>query len=61
MGADRADPRAEDYRDLAADIAKAKPDAVYFGGGEESNAVQLWRDLHEANPNALLIGQTGCS
>jgi branched-chain amino acid transport system substrate-binding protein len=59
VGTDRADPRADDYRDLAADIAKTKPDAIYFGGGEESNAQQLWRDLHQANPNALLIGSDG--
>jgi branched-chain amino acid transport system substrate-binding protein len=59
VGTDRVDPRAEDYRDLAEDIAKTNPDAIYFGGGEESNAVQLWRDLHAANPNALLIGADG--
>ena len=50
------DPRADDYRDLAREIAETRPDAVYFGGGEASNALRLWRDLSAALPDALLIG-----
>ena len=34
VGADRMDPRADEYRDLAAEIAKTRPDAIYFGGAE---------------------------
>jgi branched-chain amino acid transport system substrate-binding protein len=56
VGADRMDPRADDYVDLAAEIAKARPDAIYFGGAETSNALRLWRDLDDALPEALLIG-----
>jgi branched-chain amino acid transport system substrate-binding protein len=56
VGNERADPRADEYQDLAKKVADAKPDAVYFGGGADSNAVRLWRDLHEADPSALLIG-----
>jgi branched-chain amino acid transport system substrate-binding protein len=56
VGTDRMDPRADDYKDLAQEIARARPDAVYFGGGAESNAVRLWRDLAEAVPDALLMG-----
>src|SRR4029077_9834555 len=56
VGEKRADPRAKDYRDLANEIAKGKPEAIYFGGGAQSNALRLWRDLHDANPRALLIG-----
>jgi branched-chain amino acid transport system substrate-binding protein len=55
-GDERMDPRANDYRDLAAKIRATQPDAVYFGGGAESNALQLWRDLHAALPGARLIG-----
>jgi branched-chain amino acid transport system substrate-binding protein len=55
-GDDRMDPRSDEYRDLARDIARTRPDAVYFGGGEQSNALRLWRDLAEAMPDALLIG-----
>ena len=29
---------------------------MYFGGGADSNAVQLWRDLHDAAPDALKVG-----
>ena len=32
VGRDRMDPRADDYRDLARDVAGKRPDAVYFGG-----------------------------
>ena len=56
VGADRMDPRADDYRDLARKVAETRPDAVYFGGGEEGNALRLWRDLAAAVPGALLIG-----
>jgi len=55
-GFDRADPRAKDYKDLASKVAKASPDAVYFGGGVDSNALQLWNDLHAALPQARLLG-----
>ena len=56
VGEDRMDPRAADYRDLAAEIAKVRPDAVFFGGGAESNATALWADLNEAVPSARLVG-----
>src|SRR5204863_315033 len=48
VGEDRMDPRAKDYRDLAAKVAKANPDVVFFGGGVQSNAARLWDDLHDA-------------
>jgi branched-chain amino acid transport system substrate-binding protein len=50
------DPRADEYRDLARDIAEEDPDLVYFGGGVESNASRLWRDLNDALPTARLMG-----
>ncbi|PWU24595.1 MAG: hypothetical protein C5B48_05570 [Candidatus Rokuibacteriota bacterium] len=56
VGQDRMDPRASDYRDLGAKIAKTKPDAVFFGGGADSNANVLWHELHAAVPGARLIG-----
>ena len=33
-----------------------RPDAVFFGGGAESNATKLWRDLNDAVPSARLVG-----
>ena len=50
------DPRDEEYRDLAREITRARPDAVYFGGGADSNSVQLWRDLYAAAPDVLKVG-----
>ncbi len=55
-GQDRMDPRDKDYRDFARDVARTQPDAVYFGGGADSNSVQLWQDLQDALPSALKIG-----
>jgi branched-chain amino acid transport system substrate-binding protein len=56
VGEDRMDPRATDYRDLADEVAKVRPDAVFFGGGVESNAAALWASLSRAVPNARLVG-----
>lgn len=56
VGEDRMDPRAKDYRDLADKVAKVRPDAVFFGGGVNSNAAALWDALSRAVPNARLIG-----
>jgi branched-chain amino acid transport system substrate-binding protein len=56
VGQDRMDPRARDYKDLGAKVAKADPDAVFFGGGVESNAVPLWNELHARVGGARLIG-----
>jgi branched-chain amino acid transport system substrate-binding protein len=56
VGEDRMDPRAQEYRKLVAKVAQANPDAVFFGGGVESNAVRLWDELHAAVGGARLIG-----
>ncbi len=56
IGQERMDPRDQDYREFARKVARTRPAAVYFGGGAESNSVQLWRDLQAAAPDALKIG-----
>ena len=56
VGQERMDPRDEDYRDFAREVARTRPDAVYFGGGAESNSVQLWRDLQAAVPDGAQGG-----
>jgi branched-chain amino acid transport system substrate-binding protein len=56
VGQERMDPRDKDYEDLARDVTRVRPDAVYFGGGADSNSVQLWRDLHDRGPSMLKIG-----
>jgi branched-chain amino acid transport system substrate-binding protein len=50
------DPRAGGYREIAEEIAREDPDLIYFGGGVESNAARFWRDLHDAAPEARLMG-----
>ncbi len=56
VGEDRMDPRAKDYRALGEEIRGKRPDAVFFGGGVQSNAAALWEALHRAVPGARLIG-----
>jgi branched-chain amino acid transport system substrate-binding protein len=59
VGQKGMDPRADDYRGFAKDVAVKRPDLVYFGGGVESNARALWRDLAAALPHARLMGSAG--
>src|SRR5205823_6156941 len=56
VGEGRMDPRAKEWKDLLADVAKAKPDAVFFGGELGTNLDSFWDQLHAAVPRARLIG-----
>jgi branched-chain amino acid transport system substrate-binding protein len=56
VGRTSIDPKAANYRALAAGIAEAGADAVFFGGNPSSNAAQLWKDLHAADPQLKLFG-----
>lgn len=58
-GPDGIDPKAPNYRSLAAKIADSGADAVFFGGIVDNNAVQLWKDLGAALPDATLWGPDG--
>jgi len=44
-----------DFRELTGEIARARPDAVYYGGLIQSGAGQLWRDLRANIPDAILL------
>ena len=59
VGTDGIDPKAPNYRSLAAKIADSGADAVFFGGIVDNNAVQLWKDLGAALPDATLWGPDG--
>lgn len=59
LGHDQAPGKATDYKALAAKIADAKPDLVYYGGITQNNAGQLWKDLKEAMPGVALMGPDG--
>jgi branched-chain amino acid transport system substrate-binding protein len=59
VGQKGMDPRADDYRGFAKEVASKDPDLVYFGGGVESNARKFWRDLGAGVPHARLMGSAG--
>jgi branched-chain amino acid transport system substrate-binding protein len=59
VGRDSIDPKAPNYRSLAAKIRDTGADAVVFGGITANNAVQLFKDLGAALPDATLWGPDG--
>jgi branched-chain amino acid transport system substrate-binding protein len=59
VGTDGIDPKAPNYRSLASKIADSGADAVFFGGIVDNNAVQLYKDLGAALPDATLWGPDG--
>ena len=61
VGTDSIDPKAPNYRSLAAKIRDSGADAVFFGGITANNAVQLYKDLGAAMPDATFWGPDGVS
>ncbi len=59
LGNDGIDPKAANYRSLAAKVKSSGADAVFFGGITNNNAAQLFKDLGAALPNAKLFGPDG--
>ena len=59
LGHDQAPGKSTDFKALAAKIADAGPDLVYYGGITQNNAGQLWKDLKEAMPSVMLMGPDG--
>lgn len=59
LGHDQAPGKSTDFKALAAKIADAGPDLVYYGGITQNNAGQLWKDIREAMPNVMLMGPDG--
>jgi branched-chain amino acid transport system substrate-binding protein len=59
LGNDGIDPKAANYRALASRIKGSGADAVFFGGITQNNAVQLYKDLGAAMPDAKLFGPDG--
>jgi branched-chain amino acid transport system substrate-binding protein len=59
VGTDSIDPKAPNYRSLAAKIRDSGADAVFYGGITANNAVQLFKDLGAALPDATLWGPDG--
>ena len=59
VGSDSIDPKAANYRSLAAKVKESGADAVFYGGITANNAVQLFKDLGAALPDATLWGADG--
>ena len=53
------DPKAANYRSLAAKVKSSGADAMFFGGITQNNGVQLFKDVYAANPTAKLFGPDG--
>jgi branched-chain amino acid transport system substrate-binding protein len=56
---DPIDTRAANQRALAAKIARSGADGFFFGGNTYGGAIQLWKDIHAANPEIKLFGPDG--
>jgi branched-chain amino acid transport system substrate-binding protein len=59
LGDEGIDPKAANYRSLAQKIKTAGADGMFFGGITANNAVQLWSDVHAANPALKMFGPDG--
>jgi len=59
-GAEKIDPKAQEYRSLMTKIKALKPDLVYFGGTTQSNAGQVAKDMVAVGLNAKLMVPDGC-
>jgi branched-chain amino acid transport system substrate-binding protein len=59
LGDEGIDPKAANYRSVAQKINTAGADGMFFGGITANNAVQLWSDVHAANPALKMFGPDG--
>jgi branched-chain amino acid transport system substrate-binding protein len=53
------DTKAANFRSLATKMKGSGADCMFFGGIVENKAVQVWRDVHAANPTMKLFGPDG--
>src|SRR4051812_3438138 len=59
LGNDGIDTKAANFRSLATKVKGSGADCLFFGGIVENKAVQVWRDVHAANPTMKLFGPDG--
>jgi len=59
LGNDGIDTKAANFRSLATKVNSAGADCVFFGGIVQNKGVQLFTDVHAANPAAKLFGPDG--
>jgi branched-chain amino acid transport system substrate-binding protein len=59
LGNEGIDIKAANFRSLAQKAVSAGADCVFFGGVTANKGVQLWKDLHAADPKLKLFGPDG--
>jgi branched-chain amino acid transport system substrate-binding protein len=59
LGNDGIDTKAANFRSLATKIKSAGADCMFFGGITQNKGVQVFTDVHAANPNMKLFGPDG--
>jgi branched-chain amino acid transport system substrate-binding protein len=59
LGNDGIDTKSANFRTLASKIKSSGADCMFFGGITQNKGVQVWKDVHAANPNLKLFGPDG--
>src|SRR3954449_1375505 len=59
LGNDGIDTKAANFRTLASKIKSSGADCMFFGGITQNKGVQVFSDVHAANPTAKLFGPDG--
>ncbi|HET6281867.1 MAG TPA: branched-chain amino acid ABC transporter substrate-binding protein [Polyangia bacterium] len=60
QGAEKIDPKAQEFRSLMTKIKALKPDVVYYGATTQSNAGQIAKDIVAVGLKAKLMVPDGC-
>jgi branched-chain amino acid transport system substrate-binding protein len=58
-GNDGIDTKAANFRTLAAKVKSSGADCMFFGGITQNKGVQVFKDMHAANPTMKLFGPDG--
>ena len=58
-GSEGIDTKAANFRTLAQKIKSSGSDCTFFGGITDNKAVQIWTDVHAANPTMKMFGPDG--
>jgi branched-chain amino acid transport system substrate-binding protein len=58
-GNDGIDTKAANFRTLATKIKSSGADCMFFGGITQNKGVQVFKDVHAANPTMKLFGPDG--
>jgi branched-chain amino acid transport system substrate-binding protein len=59
LGNDGIDTKAANFRTLATKIRSAGADCMFFGGITQNKGVQVFSDVHAANPDLKMFGPDG--